>query len=131
VHLIEWLHRAATELRGRDLRLALAVDGLDEDRGVTPGPDSHSVAALLPRHLPENLKVVVTGRPNPELPFDVSDDHPLREPEVARQLEPSPAAQVVRAEMERELRHLLHGTSQERDQLGVLAAASPERTSRC
>ncbi|GAA2339072.1 hypothetical protein [Dactylosporangium salmoneum] len=123
VHLIELLHRAATELRGRDLRLVLAVDGLDEDRGVTPGPDSHSIAALLPRHPPENLKVIVTGRPNPELPFDVPDDHPLREPEVARQLEPSPEAQVVRAEMERELRHLLYGTSQERDLLGVLTAA--------
>ncbi|GAA4473031.1 hypothetical protein GCM10023170_093600 [Phytohabitans houttuyneae] len=123
VYLIEWLHRAAAELRGRDLRLVLAVDGLDEDRGVTPGPDSHSIAALLPRHLPENLKVIVTGRPNPELPFDVPDDHPLRKPEAARQLEPSPEAQIVRAEMERELRHLLHGTSQERDLLGVLAAA--------
>jgi hypothetical protein len=123
VYLTEWLHRAAAELRRRDLRLVLAVDGLDEDRGVTPGPDSHSIAALLPRHLPENLKVIVTGRPNPELPFDVPDDHPLRKPEVARQLEPSPEAQIVRAAMERELRHLLQGTSQERNLLGILAAA--------
>ena len=29
-------------------RLVLVVDGLDEDRGVTAGPDAYSIAALLP-----------------------------------------------------------------------------------
>src|SRR3712207_8531738 len=40
---------AAHACRERGEHFVLVVDGLDEDRGVTSGPDAHSIAALLPR----------------------------------------------------------------------------------
>ena len=60
-------------------RLVLVVDGLDEDGGVTTGPDAYSIAALLPtRGPPDGLRVIVAGRPDPPVPADVPDNHPLR-----------------------------------------------------
>jgi hypothetical protein len=47
-HLLGMLYRAAEACRGQGRRLVLVVDGIDEDRGVTLGPDAHSIAALLP-----------------------------------------------------------------------------------
>ncbi|WP_327001761.1 helix-turn-helix transcriptional regulator [Dactylosporangium sp. NBC_01737] len=122
-HLLDLLTEAAAQCNRQGLRLVLVVDGLDEDRGVTADAASHSIAALLPERLPHGMKVVVTGRPNPPLPFDVSDTHPLRSPSVVRNLERSPHAAAVRGEMERELRHLLRGTPQEQGLLGILVAA--------
>ena len=58
----------------------LVVDGLDEDRGVTTGPDAHSIAGLLPADPPAGMRVIVAGRPNPPVPDDVPDWHPLRDP---------------------------------------------------
>ncbi|UZI30673.1 hypothetical protein [Streptomyces sp. VB1] len=43
------LDRAAERSAAEGRRLVLVVDGLDEDHGVTAGPDCHSIAALLPR----------------------------------------------------------------------------------
>ncbi|MCC3772063.1 hypothetical protein K6I34_005352, partial [Streptomyces sp. UNOC14_S4] len=62
------MDRAAELCAERGRRLVLVVDGLDEDRGVTSGPDCHSIAALLPRVPPHGMRVVVAGRPHPPVP---------------------------------------------------------------
>jgi len=118
-HLLALLARAA----GAGSGLVLVVDGLDEDRGVTAGPEAYSIAALLPSRPPPGLRVIVSGRPNPPLPDDVPDDHSLRDPGIVRVLDPSAAAGVVRSDMQRELRRLLHGEPGQRDLLGLVTAA--------
>ncbi|GAA2621060.1 hypothetical protein [Streptomyces tubercidicus] len=122
-HLLGAFERAAGLCQGRGERLVLVVDGLDEDRGVTSGPDAHSIAAILPADPPVGMRVIVAGRPNPPIPVDVPDDHPLRQPEIVRTLAASPHAAVVRQDAERELKRLLHGTTVEKDLLGLLTAA--------
>ncbi|MGW5066813.1 hypothetical protein ACWEQJ_11970 [Streptomyces cyaneofuscatus] len=122
-HLLGAFERAADLCRRRGERLVLVVDGLDEDRGVTTGPDAHSIAAILPADPPSGMRVIVAGRPNPPIPVDVPDDHPLRRPEIVQTLAASPYAEVVRQDAERELRSLLHGTAVEKNLLGLLAAA--------
>ncbi|MCS7475449.1 hypothetical protein ACFFQW_15365 [Umezawaea endophytica] len=122
-HLLRLLAQAATTCRERGERLVLVVDGLDEDRGVTVGPDGHSIAALLPARPIGGLRVVVAGRPDPPIPADVPERHPLRDKRVVRRLERSEHADVVRVDAQRELNHLLRGTPAERDLLGVVAAA--------
>src|SRR6201993_1050744 len=76
-------------------RLVLVVDGLDEDRGVTTGPGAHSIAGLLPASPPNGMRVIVAGRPNPPIPDDVPDWHPLRDPAIIRSLRTSPYARDV------------------------------------
>ncbi|MEV8228415.1 hypothetical protein AB0P41_20545 [Streptomyces sp. NPDC079167] len=56
------LHRAAQGWAARGRRFVLVVDGLDEDRGVTTGPDGHSIAGLLPRVPPHGMRILVAGR---------------------------------------------------------------------
>jgi tetratricopeptide (TPR) repeat protein len=123
VHLLAMLTDATRVCRERGQRLALLVDGLDEDSGVTVGPDMHSIAALLPARSPAGLRIVVSGRPDPPIPSDVPDDHPLRDSGIVRVLIQSPRAEVVRADAERELKRLLHGSPAEQDLLGLLTAA--------
>ncbi|MEV6249057.1 hypothetical protein AB0M38_23055 [Streptomyces sp. NPDC051742] len=118
-HLLRLYGSAAEACAARGERLVLLVDGLDEDRGVTTGPDAHSIASLLPYDLP----VIVSGRLNPPLPFDVPEDHPLRDPEVVRILFPSPRACVIRAEAERELKRLLEAGGLPYELLALLTAA--------
>ncbi|MEV3925455.1 ATP-binding protein, partial [Actinomadura coerulea] len=103
-------------------RLVLLVDGLDEDRGVTTGPEAYSIAALLPAR-PDGFKVVVAGRPNPPVPSDVSEEHPLRDRGIVRPLSQSPKAKVIQNTAVRELKHLLGGSPAEQDLLGLVAAA--------
>ncbi|WP_112584329.1 hypothetical protein [Micromonospora noduli] len=122
-HLLGLLDDAADACHERGESLVLVVDGLDEDRGVTVGTEAHSIAALLPERLPASMKVIVSRRPNPPIPTDVGVRHPLLDPAAVRALEPSPAAQVVRGDMERELDSLLLGLPEERDLLGTLVAA--------
>lgn len=122
-HFIALLNDAAELCRERGERLVLLVDGLDEDRGAAPGPEVHSIAALLPDRLQHGLRVVVAGRPEPPLPVDVPDDHPLRTEDVVRVLGMSPHAQVVRRDAERELKRLLHGSPHEQDLLGLVTAS--------
>ncbi|MFE0133727.1 hypothetical protein ACFWY6_19485 [Streptomyces sp. NPDC059037] len=122
-HLLRLFGRAARECRGRGERLVLIVDGLDEDRGVTDGPDAHSVAGLVARVPHEELRVVVAGRPNPPVPGDVPDDHPLRMAGVVRQLEPSSWAGTVRSRAEQELGRLFRAGGHHLDALGLLTAA--------
>ena len=118
-HLLALLAEAAGTGRG----LVLVVDGLDEDRAVTAGPDIYSIAALLPARPPPGLRVIVAGRSDPSVPDDVPNDHPLRDPGIVRTLVPSPAAVVVRSDMQRELRRLLHGDQAQQDLLGLVTAA--------
>ncbi|MEV8021747.1 hypothetical protein AB0O76_36545 [Streptomyces sp. NPDC086554] len=122
-HLLRLFGRAARECRGRGERLVLIVDGLDEDRGVTDGPDAHSVAGLVARVPHEELRVVVAGRPNPPLPADVPDRHPLRMAGVVRQLAPSSWAGTVRSSAEQELGRLFRAGGHHLDALGLLTAA--------
>lgn len=131
VHLRGMLAEAAEACRSRGERLVLVVDGLDEDRGVGAGPAAtHSIAALLPARPAAGLRVIVASRPNPPVPADVPDDHPLRDTAIRRRLAPSPAAQADRSAMERELDLLLHGTSDERDLVGLIIAANGGLSSR-
>lgn len=122
-YLLRTLARAAEVCQERGQRLVLIVDGLDEDRGVTTGPEAHSIAELLPARPAAGLRVIVAGRPDPPVPSDVPDDHPLRDPAVVRVLAGSRRAAVVRADMQRELKRLLQGSPTERDLLGLVAAA--------
>src|SRR5215831_10341000 len=105
------------------LRLVLLVDGLDEDQGVTGAPEAHSIAALLPAVPPAGVRVIVTGRPDPPVPADVPQWHPLRDKQIVRLLSVSPQAQMVRDDAERELGHLLHGGGLGRTLLGLVTAA--------
>ena len=119
LHLLRMIDQAVKKYQ----RLVLVVDGLDEDRGVTTGPDAYSIAALLPSRPPVGLLIIVAGRPDPPIPADVPDDHPLRDPSIVRVLARSPSADVVRADMQRELKRLLHGDEAQRDLLGLVASA--------
>ncbi|MFF4168486.1 hypothetical protein [Streptomyces sp. NPDC001744] len=122
-HLLRLYATAAGACAARGERLVLLVDGLDEDRGVTTGPDAHSIAALLP-YDPSGLPVIVSGRLNPPLPADVPGDHPLRDPSTVRLLAPSPEARAIRSEAERELKYLVEGGGGlPYELLGLLTAA--------
>jgi tetratricopeptide (TPR) repeat protein len=122
-HLLGMLAEAAATFRQRKQQLVLVVDGLDEDTGVTIGPDAHSIAALLPTRPPAGLKIIVAGRPDPPIPADVPDNHPLRNQRIVRILATTAWAEVVKADMQRELKVLLHGTALEQDLLGLVTAA--------
>ena len=122
-HLMRMLAQAAGQCREHSQRLVLVVDGLDEDQGVTTGPDAHSIAALLPAWPPDGLRIIVAGRPNPPIPSDVVDYHPLRDPSIVRTLAASPSAAVIKSDMQRELRRLLQGSDIEQDLLGLITAA--------
>jgi len=122
-HLLSLLEQAAAASREQGRRLVLLVDGLDEDRGVTAGPDAHSIAALLPAAPAAGMRVIVAGRLNPPVPADVPSWHPLRDPVIVRQLAPSPHAAGIRHDAEQALERLLDGTPVEKEVLGLLVAA--------
>ena len=90
-YLLGLLSQAAAACKDAGGRLVLVVDGLDEDRGVTTGPDAHSIAGLLPADPPAGMRVILAGRPNPPVPDDVPDWHPLRDPAIIRPLPDLPA----------------------------------------
>ncbi|MFE0471030.1 hypothetical protein ACFW2V_05360 [Streptomyces sp. NPDC058947] len=123
-HLLHLYGAAARACAGRGERLVLLLDGLDEDRGVTTGAEAHSIAGLLPASPESGLRVLVAGRLNPPLPGDVPDRHPLRDPAVLRTLAPSPHAQTIRAEAERELKRLIEAGGLEYDLLGLVTTAN-------
>ena len=122
-HLLGMLEQAAQACAAHGERLILVVDGLDEDRGVTTGPDARSIAALLPHDPPAGMRVVVAGRPDPPIPDDVPGWHRLREPGIIRPLASSAYAQDIKTLAQQELRRLLRGTPAEQDLLGLLTAA--------
>ncbi|MFD9068479.1 hypothetical protein [Streptomyces lasiicapitis] len=117
------LDRAARVCAERRRRLVLVIDGLDEDRGVTSGPESHSIAALLPRTPPAGMRIILAGRPHPPVPDDVPAGHALRDTGIDHFLEASPYAQAVRVDAERDLLRLLNDEGLGRDVVGLLAAA--------
>ena len=117
------LHDAAAACEEKKQRLVLLVDGLDEDRGVTSSPDAHSIAALLPAVPPASVRVVVAGRPDPQVPADVPPWHPLRDKMIVRRLSVSPHAQWIRDDAERELDHLLDDKGLGRKLLGLVTVA--------
>lgn len=122
-HLQRLYREAARVCAERGERLVLLVDGLDEDRGVTTGAGARSIAGLLPLRPIPGMRVLVSGRLNPPLPVDVPDDHPLRAPRIVRLLAQSQHAQVIRAEAERELKHLIEAGGLEYDLLALVVAA--------
>ncbi|MET3422789.1 tetratricopeptide (TPR) repeat protein [Actinoplanes tereljensis] len=124
------LDRAAARCAGAGQRLLLVVDGLDEDRGVTTGPDAGSIAALLPAKPPAGMRVVVAGRPDPPVPADVPAGHPLRDPERRWMLRGSEHAATIHADMLADLSRLRDGTAVERDVLGLVTAAGGGLASR-
>jgi hypothetical protein len=109
-HRRQLLREAARRADEGGRRLVLLIDGLDEDR--SRGPDLGagvwlpSIASLLPRHPVDGLRVIVSGRPDPEIPGDVPDDHPLRHCAV-RPLAPSACASDIERLATEELRRLL------------------------
>jgi hypothetical protein len=121
--LLQMLSNAAAASREHGQRLILVVDGLDEDRSVVSGADAYSIAALLPTRPPSGLRIITASRPHPPLPSDVPDDHPLRDPGVVRVLGRSSWAEVVRVDMQRELKRLMYGTPSEQSILGLIVAA--------
>ena len=122
-HLLGMLEQAAQACAAHGERLILVVDGLDEDRGITTGPDARSIAALLPHDPPAGMRVVVAGRPDPPIPDDVPGWHRLRQPGIIRPLAPSAYAQDIKTLAQQELRRLLRGAPAQQDLLGLLTAA--------
>ncbi len=123
VALLELLAQAAAACQRAGGRMVLIVDGLDEDRSVTTGLVAQSIAGLLPGRPPAGMRVIVAGRPNPPIPDDVPDWHPLRDPGVIRRLSPSPHARDLQRLGQSEVKRLLAGTAVERDLVGLLAAS--------
>ena len=87
------LRRAATACRSETVPrpLVLLIDGIDED-SYFENPDradAKSILSLLPRRLPEGVKIITASRPNPRLPEDVLCDADRR----IVSLKPSPIAE--------------------------------------
>ncbi|MGC4981600.1 hypothetical protein ACLQ18_13305, partial [Streptomyces sp. DT193] len=121
--LLDLLTQAAVVCQQDGGRLVLVVDGLDEDRGVTTGPGAHSIAGLLPGRPPAGMRVIVAGRPNPPIPDDVPDWHPLYDPGIIRLLGGSLYARDLQRLGQSELKRLLKGSPIEQELLGLLTAA--------
>uniref|UniRef100_UPI002357A7C0 hypothetical protein n=1 Tax=Actinomyces dentalis TaxID=272548 RepID=UPI002357A7C0 len=87
------LRRAATACRSETVPrpLVLLIDGIDEDSYFEnpDGADAKSILSLLPRRLPEGVKIITASRPNPRLPKDVLCDANRR----IVSLKPSPIAE--------------------------------------
>jgi hypothetical protein len=121
--LLQLLDQAATACQATERRLVLVVDGLDEDRSVTTGPHGHSIASLLPGDPPAGMRIIVAGRPNPPIPDDVADWHPLRDPRIIRLLADSQHARDLQRLGQAELKRLLKGTPIQQDLVGLLTTA--------
>jgi hypothetical protein len=76
------------------------------------------------------MRVIVASRPNPPLPPDVREDHPLHNPATVRTLASSPHAAGTKASTQRELKRLLTDQSGDRDLLGFVTAAGGGLTAR-
>ncbi|MCO8275956.1 DUF4062 domain-containing protein [Actinoplanes sp. TRM 88003] len=110
---------AAARAHASGERLVLVVDGLDED---VRGAGLPSIASLLPRQVPDGLRIVVAGRPHPDLPEDLAGDHPLRTC-PRRILDLSPYAVEAARAARLELDGLLTGDPRHRELIGLVAAA--------
>ena len=87
------LRRAATACQSdkNPRPLVLVIDGVDEDSYYERPDDAaaKSILSLLPRHLPEGVKLVTASRPNPRMPEDIV----CNASRAIASLEPSPIAQ--------------------------------------
>ena len=87
------LRRAATACQSDEnpRPLVLVIDGVDEDSYYERPDDAaaKSILSLLPRHLPEGVKLVTASRPNPRMPEDIV----CNTSRVIASLKPSPIAQ--------------------------------------
>jgi hypothetical protein len=117
--MLRLLEDAASRAREAGRRLLLVIDGLDEDSGTATGL---SIAALLPRRPPPEVRVLVASRPHPPIPDDVAGDHPLWTI-TPRQLDVSDHARDVERRAKHELTQLLAGEQLQRDVLGLITAA--------
>lgn len=72
------LLKAAQAAQSRDQVLLLLVDGIDEDRSLNPSSSDPSITSLLPKELPQNVKIAISRRPYPPWPLDLPEDHPAR-----------------------------------------------------
>ncbi len=117
--MLQLLDEAAGRAREAGRRLLLVIDGLDEDSG---GATGLSIAALLPRRPPSEVRVLVASRPHPPIPDDIADNHPLRTMTL-RQLDVSEHARDVERRAKLELKQLLAGEQLRRDVLGLITAA--------
>lgn len=115
--MLKLLGDAANRSREAGRRLLLVIDGLDEDSGI-----GSSIAALLPRRPPPDVRILVASRPHPPIPDDVMGDHPLRTI-VPRQLAVSDHARDVERRAKHELAQLLSGSHLQRNVLGLITAA--------
>ncbi|QKW51017.1 hypothetical protein [Streptomyces buecherae] len=120
---LDGLQRAAAQAHAAGRRIALVVDGLDEDTGVRTGSSGHSIAALLPRTPPPGLRIIVAGRPNPPVPSDVPHGHTLRDPGIDHPLATSPAARTMREDAERSLEAMLDAGGLGRELVALTAAS--------
>ncbi|MFF7258950.1 hypothetical protein ACFZCL_01450 [Streptomyces sp. NPDC008159] len=120
---LDALERATAQAAAEGRQLVLAVDGLDEDTGVTTASSGHSIAALLPRVPPPGLRIVVAGRPNPPVPGDVPAGHPLLSTGINHSLAASAVAQAVREDAERNLEALIADGGLGLELVGLIAAA--------
>jgi lipopolysaccharide biosynthesis regulator YciM len=121
-----WLNllaSAAAHSQERARRLVVVVDGLDEDdAGATPPRGRPSIASLLPRRPPANVRFIVTSRPDPGLPDDLPGIHPLRGC-APRPLPVSWVAEDVALRAKQELRDLLAGHQIAIDVVGYIAGS--------
>ena len=87
------LRRAATACQSdkNPRPLVLVIDGVDEDSYYERPDDAaaKSILSLLPRHLPEGVKLVTASRPNPRMPEDIV----CNSSRGTASLKPSPIAQ--------------------------------------
>ncbi|WP_460494723.1 trypsin-like peptidase domain-containing protein [Dactylosporangium cerinum] len=113
---------AVARARNQRRHLLLVVDGLDEDLRPTSTP---SVASLLPTLAGGWAHVLVASRPNPQLPDDVEDGHPLRRV-TPIPVTPFPGSTALAAKAREEINAAISGANADRaaDLFGVLTAAA-------
>jgi hypothetical protein len=128
-HMLRLLQAAARRCMEVGRRLLVVVDGLDEDTSSAAGVDRPTIAALLPRRLPPEVRVLVASRPHPDLPGDVPGDHPLRTI-TPRALTVSPHARHIKIAAKDELDRLLKGPPFQRAVLGLITASGGGLTGR-
>ncbi|QWF82788.1 trypsin-like peptidase domain-containing protein [Amycolatopsis sp. CA-230715] len=118
-YLLHLLRKAADRCVRSGRVLVLVVDGLDEDTGHGTMP---SIASLLPKDPPPGVHIVVASRPNPPLPDDVPDNHPLWTVQ-RRALRTSEFVQRVERQARQELSRWIVNPGLQRDVFGLITAS--------
>jgi trypsin-like peptidase len=118
--LLALLDAVARRCRDAERRVLVVVDGIDEDTG--PATQEPSIAALLPRHPPPGVAVLLTSRPGRPLPMDVPSDHPLHRC-GRRRLAVSPHAREVELFARRELGERLRAGPLHEALIGLITAS--------